>query len=221
MQTSLRGALTALAVGAGFIFSVASAQGATVTWDLSGGVAPPGTAVGTSHPFTAGGITITAFGFTNSSLTTPATLFEKNGGAGEIGLGLTNDPSMENEITGTNLIAINFVNAINAGLVPSSFDFQFNSTTGGESWAVLFSDTGAANDFHALTGGTGSDELVHMNLANHPFYEFMSTNGNVLLHEVSAVTAAVPEPATWAMMLLGFLGLGFAFRQSRRKVSFA
>jgi hypothetical protein len=33
--------------------------------------------------------------------------------------------------------------------------------------------------------------------------------------------SAVPEPSTWAMMLLGFLGLGFAFRQSRRKVSFA
>jgi hypothetical protein len=34
-------------------------------------------------------------------------------------------------------------------------------------------------------------------------------------------TAAVPEPPTWAMMLLGFAGLGFAFRQSRRKASFA
>jgi hypothetical protein len=33
--------------------------------------------------------------------------------------------------------------------------------------------------------------------------------------------AAVPEPSTWAMMLLGFAGLGFAFRQSRRKVSMA
>jgi hypothetical protein len=31
----------------------------------------------------------------------------------------------------------------------------------------------------------------------------------------------VPEPSTWVMMLLGFAGLGFAFRQSRRKVSFA
>jgi PEP-CTERM motif len=31
----------------------------------------------------------------------------------------------------------------------------------------------------------------------------------------------VPEPSTWAMMLLGFAGLGFAFRQSRHKVSFA
>jgi hypothetical protein len=34
-------------------------------------------------------------------------------------------------------------------------------------------------------------------------------------------SAAVPEPSTWAMMLLGFAGLAFAFRQSRRKVSFA
>ena len=32
---------------------------------------------------------------------------------------------------------------------------------------------------------------------------------------------AVPEPATWIMMLLGFVGLGFAFRQSRRTVRFA
>jgi PEP-CTERM motif len=33
--------------------------------------------------------------------------------------------------------------------------------------------------------------------------------------------SAVPEPSTWAMMLIGFAGLGFAFRQSRRMVSFA
>ena len=35
------------------------------------------------------------------------------------------------------------------------------------------------------------------------------------------VASGVPEPPTWAMMLLGFVGLGFAFRQSRRKVSLA
>jgi len=37
----------------------------------------------------------------------------------------------------------------------------------------------------------------------------------------SQIATAVPELRTWAMMLLGFLGLGFAFRQSRRKVSMA
>jgi hypothetical protein len=35
------------------------------------------------------------------------------------------------------------------------------------------------------------------------------------------IGGGVPEPSTWAMMLLGFAGLGFAFRQSRRKASFA
>jgi len=33
--------------------------------------------------------------------------------------------------------------------------------------------------------------------------------------------SGVPEPTTWAMMLIGFAGLGFAFRQTRPKVSFA
>jgi len=35
------------------------------------------------------------------------------------------------------------------------------------------------------------------------------------------ISGVVPEPSTWVMMLLGFFGLGFTFRQSRRKVSFA
>jgi hypothetical protein len=38
---------------------------------------------------------------------------------------------------------------------------------------------------------------------------------------VGVPVTGVPEPSTWAMMLLGFAGLGFAFRRSRRKVSFA
>jgi PEP-CTERM motif len=37
---------------------------------------------------------------------------------------------------------------------------------------------------------------------------------------INNVVVGVPEPATWGMMLLGFAGLGFAFRQSRRRVSF-
>jgi endo-1,4-beta-xylanase len=44
---------------------------------------------------------------------------------------------------------------------------------------------------------------------------------DVMITETSAPPSAVPEPSTWAMMLLGFAGLGFAFRQSRRKVAFA
>jgi hypothetical protein len=35
------------------------------------------------------------------------------------------------------------------------------------------------------------------------------------------LASTVPEPSTWTMMLLGFAGLGFAFRQTCRKVSTA
>lgn len=34
-----------------------------------------------------------------------------------------------------------------------------------------------------------------------------------------AVNAAVPEPATWAMMLVGFGGIGFAMRRRKSKVT--
>jgi probable HAF family extracellular repeat protein len=44
-------------------------------------------------------------------------------------------------------------------------------------------------------------------------------DSNGLAHGFLAT--AVPEPSTWAMMLIGFAGIGFAFRRSRRKVSFA
>jgi hypothetical protein len=220
-KSLLRTALTALAVGAAVILGAGSAQ--AIVWDLSGGVAPPGTPAGTSHNFTAGGITITAAGFTSNAFTTSATLFEKNGGVGEIGLGLTNDPNVgQNEINGANLIRIDFTNAKNAGV--TNFDFQFGSSTAGEAWLV-FASNSPTTGFVQVASGT--DELVHT-LVGVPFnfYYFKedtssgATLDNVLLAEVSGV-AAVPEPGTWAMMLLGFVGLGFAFRQSRRKVSFA
>ena len=220
-KLSLRTALTALAVGAAVILGASSAQ--AIVWDLSGGVAPPGTPAGTSHNFTAGGITITAAGFTSNAFTTSATLFEKNGGVGEIGLGLTNDPNVgQNEINGANLIRIDFTNAKNAGV--TNFDFQFGSTTNGESWLVFASNSPTSGFVQVASG---SDELVHTlvgPVSNFYYFKENTASGatldNVLLAEVSGV-AAVPEPGTWAMMLLGFVGLGFAFRQSRRKVSFA
>jgi hypothetical protein len=36
-----------------------------------------------------------------------------------------------------------------------------------------------------------------------------------------AVVTGVPEPSTWSMMLLGFVGMVFALRQKRRKISIA
>jgi hypothetical protein len=51
-------------------------------------------------------------------------------------------------------------------------------------------------------------------------YGELSTNPSAFGVGTFAISA-VPEPSTWAMMLLGFTGLGFAFHRSKRKGSFA
>ena len=43
-----------------------------------------------------------------------------------------------------------------------------------------------------------------------------STEGGVTSANLTFSVAAVPEPATWALMLLGFAGVGFAMRRSRK-----
>jgi hypothetical protein len=45
-------------------------------------------------------------------------------------------------------------------------------------------------------------------------FRFSTQGGNMVTF--SATTTAVPEPATWALMLLGFGGIGLAMRRRRR-----
>jgi hypothetical protein len=78
-----------------------------------------------------------------------------------------------------------------------------NSSTGALDF-VGFTDVGASIASVTLTAGvpgSGFDDIG--------------------VDDVRYLNSAVPEPSTWAMMLLGFAGLGFAFRQSRRKAAFA
>jgi PEP-CTERM motif len=59
--------------------------------------------------------------------------------------------------------------------------------------------------------GTGSDTLTIAATTNPAewYVDDVSVNG-------STVGPGVPEPSTWAMMLLGFAGLGLAFRNQRK-----
>jgi len=60
-----------------------------------------------------------------------------------------------------------------------------------------------------------TNEIAQLgNLSSNTFDDVQTT-------VLGSSPGAVPEPSTWAMMLLGFAGLGFAFRQSRRKAAFA
>lgn len=81
-----------------------------------------------------------------------------------------------------------------------------------DGFAAIFShDTGNTSnlDWQIFSGSfvaTGPDTLNFTNISGGP-------NEGVLLDAISV--AAVPEPATWAMMLLGFAGIGFAMRRRR------
>jgi hypothetical protein len=216
-KSSLRATLTAFAIGAGVVLGASGAQAATIIWNLN---SPPG--VPSPNPdtqtFTAGGITISANGFTSGNFSGPPNLplFVKTGGGDETGLGSNVDASGDHELNGTQWIQIDFRNARMAGV--TDFDFMMGSSTGTEAWRVFGSNSATSLGSQIFAG---TDELEHdLTGANgaFAFYNFQATAGNVL---VASVSGAVPEPATWAMMLIGFAGLGFAFRQSRRKVSFA
>jgi hypothetical protein len=50
------------------------------------------------------------------------------------------------------------------------------------------------------------------------FINFQAVTGNVL---VSSISGTIPEPSTWAMMLLGFAGLGYMGFKRTRKVRVA
>jgi PEP-CTERM motif len=55
--------------------------------------------------------------------------------------------------------------------------------------------------------GTGSDTLVFTD-ANNPGFDYLDS---------VSLTTGIPEASTWAMMLLGFAGLGFAgYRKTKR-----
>jgi PEP-CTERM motif len=51
--------------------------------------------------------------------------------------------------------------------------------------------------------------------------ETMSGTGFTDAFTASNFANAVPESSTWMLMLLGLAALGFAFRNSRRRVLFA
>ena len=79
----------------------------------------------------------------------------------------------------------------------------------------VFHNSGSTSDLDWLTFSgnfTADNSSATLNFTNLTG----GINEGVFLDAVS-VQAAVPEPATWAMMLLGFGAIGGAMRASRRK----
>jgi hypothetical protein len=76
------------------------------------------------------------------------------------------------------------------------------SGTAFDRYGVAFTTSdGTFNIFNAIADGGTTD-------ANTPYGLIVASTGNETFG-TATLTAAVPEPSTWAMMILGFCGLGF------------
>ena len=192
--------------------AMSTAANATTTLSFGG----PNVNWGNTHTFTSGGLSVTASGFTAANA--PTALYGKNGGGDEVGLGLNNDPSGDHEIYyGYGYVQID-VSAL-FGLV-SGITFSTNSTTDGEQWSIFGSNTPGSYSGLALLTGTNESTATLPNFGTYKYYDFVSTSqsgGKNFLIKGFTLTA-VPEPSTWAMMLLGFGLIGGAFRYRKRPV---
>jgi len=73
-------------------------------------------------------------------------------------------------------------------------------TYNGSAYTASFTDKLNSGDYYYVVTGTN--------------------NVNLLGVGTSVITSSVPEPSTWAMMALGFAGLGYAaFRQRKTQIS--
>jgi hypothetical protein len=204
----------AIGIAAALMATAASAQ----TFDFG---SPANTNVGPDETFTSGPYTVTASGY--SAPFVDADIYVKNLGGDEVGLGLAGTTQNEIPGPGTAFIQLDVSQLL---AVASGATFSMDSTTAGEQWAVYGSNTDAAGLGVLVNFGNTEGTAPLNGWGTYNYYNFYSlgtngqTFGNVLLSSF-AVTPNVPEPATWAMMLVGFGGIGFAMRRNRKSMGLA
>ena len=116
------------------------------------------------------------------------------------------------DVAGANYAATFFYEGVAPVVTPGDPNASFAFFIGGAGISTLGIPTNGFQTFTFGFTGTGMDTVDVR----------ASTNaGEWILDDVSVIGPGVPELATWAMLLLGFVGLGFAFRKTRRKVMMA
>jgi len=125
--------------------------------------------------------------------------------------------SNANGITGPDLIATGMDDSGEAsGTVIGSNIFGVH-TQGGLTapFGTLVGQIGAGNFFALGTNFAGTAASA----GTLKLFYFDSNAGDNTQFITANVTSAVPEPATWAMMLIGFAGLAFASQRKEATVS--
>ena len=177
--------------------------------------------------FTLSGLTIIAKGFGYPTGT--ADLYGKHGGGDENGLGLSNDPTHDDEIHyQSGFVQLDLSSFVNSVLAGTTY-FGTNSTTGGEAWTVYGTNTSGslAGAVQVASGSTEGQHLLN-GIGTYKYFDFVETTAaggeNFLVTDISTTTGitshqgGVPEPASWALMITGF-GLAGASLRRRRALS--
>ncbi len=101
----------------------------------------------------------------------------------------------------------------------TSFSVDYSTFNGG---AVSFLLSNGGSFSQGSTGGVGYSVPDVFSVSSTPFNSVLITSPDYVL-TIGDVTfnSGVPEPATWAMMLVGFAGLGAMVRSSRRRLAAA
>ena len=233
------GLMTAMAALAAMTAAMPVQAGA-----LAFGWVTPGnanTSLGLSYSQTNSGVTLTAYGLTASAgLTQPASagpsLYAKNGGAGETGLGMATDPAGDHEISAAahDGIQIDFAQAL-AASPKNAASLMISSAQSGEGWAIYGSNTlyTIAGLFGQplLSGVGGSHPSVTVTLPDwgqFTYYTLMSTDpggcepdANIVLGTVTipgpVTTTDTPEPGSMLMVGSALVVIGLVMKKARKK----
>jgi hypothetical protein len=165
--------------------------------------------IGHTDTFSAGGFSLTAWGFSSNNTNTD--LWYKADGGDETGLGLSND-TVDHEIQGNSFLEFTTANVTT---------ITIGSVQSGESWAIYGSPSIGTRGTVLLASGNTDVSVPPLNLAAIDsgwtwVSLFAPTPGNILLDGANAPAPRVPEPSTPAFILtLGLVGL---FEVGRRKL---
>lgn len=115
-------------------------------------------------------------------------------------------------IDGSILTSVKYNTNVPNGVGNVELCFTTNNCAGGGSTGVNIGDAAATGSFSLNFGNTNLETLTLSNFAVR--YQALSVGSGSGTGQV--VTTAVPEPGTWALMLVGFGAIGFAMRRRRQ-----
>jgi hypothetical protein len=214
--------ITALATAAIGLGTATPAFAGTTPADANG--------VTVTQPDTGTPLTDQIYGITNA---TPATTQygtePSNGGTANVtftgNTAFTIDNGFAQLITGSSSLTSLTINPDDL-FSAMQLAFSLTGLNGGQSAPVsvsyVLADGVTTGTLADIVTGSGNNDNFEVDISGGLFDSITITSaehGFAAVKQVSIndVDGAVPEPATWGMMLLGFAGIGMAMRRSRRR----